>query len=277
MIRITDTPQHAGIELTGDGDDLEELYDALYQLMYRIDGDAADPDGDLPENALNVRLMALCYHLRHAHPALSTMMDQTPETEANYGKILRFPQAMTAGAEDEQDADADDDGESIRVDEDPPVPAQPAIGLRLPWPEIIFCTLALNHYLGGLYSTRKKAFKDIEWTPAYATVRKFQISVLEALCQPLSPNLAARVRGVYKDPLLDLGLYCTQYIDQLNVTHLRKNGEQRLRFLSQLPTLITNQRGEYYELQKMVSREAFRLACQPWELTLNLDEPATFD
>jgi hypothetical protein len=276
MIRIKDTPQLGGVWLMGPREDLEELYFSLFELMERIDITTKGAPGDLPETALNTRIVALCSTIRHVEPPEDTRRRQPDALSA---KIVAFPGNFAAGEPDEaMDEDVEEGSTAPANDQDQSADEDdvPALHTSRPilWPEIIFDTLALNHYLGYQYNHRfSRKLKGIEWSPAYATVRRFQVGVVHALCAHLSPTLATRVRNAYTDPLCVYRNYCTQYIDKLNADHLNKNRDQRLRFLAQLPTLMAGKQKEYGEIEAMIRTEALRLDCRPWDLQMDFDEP----
>lgn len=67
ILKVVMTPQLLGFKVTGDYDDLDELYDAVWALTVE---DEDFPTGDRPkgnadERTMSTRLLALCYDLRH--------------------------------------------------------------------------------------------------------------------------------------------------------------------------------------------------------------------
>ena len=62
MLTVTMTPHLLGFAVTGDYDELNNLYDAVHTLV----GDLDDGALSMGEAIARERLLALCYDLRHA-------------------------------------------------------------------------------------------------------------------------------------------------------------------------------------------------------------------
>ena len=69
MLRVQMTPNLLGFKISGDYDDLNELYDAIWDLTVKEDDDPNDrrSKSSLDEIIMSTRLLALNYDLRHAY------------------------------------------------------------------------------------------------------------------------------------------------------------------------------------------------------------------
>lgn len=67
MITAELTPHHVGIRIAGTHDDLERLYDAIWNVTLTTDSTDRSRDQGTPQEAnASTRLLALCYDIRHA-------------------------------------------------------------------------------------------------------------------------------------------------------------------------------------------------------------------
>ena len=69
MLTVEMTPRLLGFKIAGDFDDLNELYDAVWALTVANEDFPDDEHlhGDIDEQIMSTRLLALCYDIRHAY------------------------------------------------------------------------------------------------------------------------------------------------------------------------------------------------------------------
>lgn len=67
MLQIANTPNYAGIKVTGDFHDFDQLYEALHEIV-------GNEDENLAYYNARLRVLGLCYDLRHAN--MGTWVDE---------------------------------------------------------------------------------------------------------------------------------------------------------------------------------------------------------
>ncbi len=273
MIRITDSPRHAGIIVKATKDDLEELYNSLYILLEKLDMRA---DGQLTESTTSVRMSSLCYDIRHAMPLEEdrppVKQENTPLPKNVLSFITGKPVGLDASPEDEFATDDTGDDE----DDDPELYALSGNTLcefRLLWPEAIFICFVLNIYLGNYALLKnRKSLKGIDWTPAWVSVRKFQVLVIECLCNTVIPSKSKSIKNLFMDNLWAPFDYCTHYIDSLAIEYISLTPEKRIRLLGLLPSKTTNKGRDYYLLESRVTASARHHGVPVWEIDTDYPE-----
>ena len=154
------------------------------------------------------------------------------------------------------------------------LPLQDNFEFRMLWPQLIFACLVLQSYLGSRYELGySKKLKGLDWTLDWVSVRRFQIIVLDCLCQNISPAQSKAIRGMFMDSLTSLDGYCTQYVDKLSYAFARKNAAQRLHLLPQLTKKIIVKSRDYWLLEAEIQSAARKSGRPTWELSLSEEAP----
>lgn len=220
MIQIRNTPNFAGVHISGDYSDFDELNKAVHRVVQSREED--DGYGQ-PRR----RILALFSEMRQAQLG-------------NRG-IEAVPNGFNA--EDDLGLPVEHTGNNIYG------------RFETLWPELLFTAFALNDFIGhyeedeGIHS----------WDPAAAAVRKFQSAVALCLEETLSPNRYRQLRK-YIDPhglfaKNKYQNYLVQYIDRLNIQFLHLPPARRIENISimakricELDSLYYNFRSDFIDL-----------------------------
>lgn len=181
MIRIEGTPNHAGVQISGDFYDFEDLYDALHQI-------AQDEEELEGYGGPRLRILKFCYEMRQA------LMGRRGIKEVPNGSgTNRY------------------------------------FTVNVLWPEMLFLSFALNDFISHYKAAHN-------WDPTVAAVRKFQSAIARCLADTLPPS---RFQGLkkYMDPhgifaKNKYQSYLVQYVDSLNIEHLRLPPQRRIDHVS---------------------------------------------
>lgn len=211
MLTIEMTPQLTGFKVTGDYDDLDELYDAVWALTVE---DEDFPTGDRPkgnadERIMSNRVLALCYDLRHCM-----------QGDRSVGFVHN-------GMFDEL----------AKCHEVPLVEKNVVYSVNILYPEAMFEMLALTYliekrqmFLQGhsKYSWPDKALLD----PAICTVRRYQSMVLSAVEKAASKGRFGKIRDLASDYHPSLPRMYTQWLDLLDCDWAYMSRKQRIENMS---------------------------------------------
>ena len=288
MLTITDSPRHAGIIIRGPDDDFEELYEACHYLLSIRDGNEGR---EADENWLSIRMLSLCYDLRHKMQAIvEKETDYDPDKPAQPEKsisprMLAFPgYAIPEDSKDEKNEATQTEGDDkIFKDEgiydDDMIFDSEVSEVRIVWPETIFAAFMLNHYLAiPFFVRREKKYKDIDQTVQWTVVRKFQLQIIDCLCASAPPTKAKGIRTLFHDEYKQFFAdYCTLFIEKMTVDFLGCNPEKRLREIGLMPSRIINKTGNYYAFEDLAKEESRQSGRPPWELHLSEEYPEEID
>ncbi len=245
MLTIKNTPNLAGIEISGDYQDLDTLYMSLLTIV-----------GDEEEygnyEGPSLRVLGLMYDIRHAFQGdrefefVSNGMDEdrmkllemiTPEKNLYYKVNVYYP-------------------------------------------EVLFVTMAINDFI-RLYSKKqaksapfplldKKNLLDASIT----TARLFQSLVVGCLKESITEASFKRTLNLmHKDyPWMDG--YATQYLDMLNIRYLNAGDrEEREKLLLTTVKRIVEKSKEYQEVERDVREMAIANNCSKEDIRLSWDYP----
>lgn len=245
MIRVTNTPNLAGITISGDFDDLDALVDAIYDVTVS-DYDEDLTKSDLRYLSISIRVLGLAYDVRHAAQG-----DREISTEPN-------------GV---QDWYADAFGAAL-----------PATNVRyscnILYPEAILVTMALNDLVKRRMHRLAKTRYDFE-APMHkavindrtiAVIRLFQSAVVGAIGEVLSTPSLTRWRNIVHDRITDVIGITHPFVDTWNLRYLDMNREARAKKL----VTITKRFSEYhYDPENMAYRRAIDQAVEEQGLDEN--------
>ena len=209
MIRVTSTPNLAGVTISGDFEDLDALVDALYQVT------VSDHDEDLDKKSrrylnISIRALGLAYDVRHAAQG-----DREIYTEAN-GIGERHAET--------------------RADAVQPLPrSNVRYACNVLYPEVILVTMALNdlvkHRMLRLAKTRygfeAPLDKAVVNDRAISVIRLFQSVFVEAISKVLTKASFTRWRNIVHDRITDVVTITHPFVDTWNLRYLDMDREER--------------------------------------------------
>ena len=157
MIQVKNTPRNAGVAISGDLMDFEDLYDMLHLIV--------GEEGEIPYlGSARLRVLGLCYDLRHA--IMGNREIEFVENGLNTDMMKRL---------------------SV-ISSDKNV----YLSCKSYWPEILFICVALDKFV-SLYIMKHK---QPNWDRLIGTVRNFQSRVIDCLRQTLPESTFPRVLNV---------------------------------------------------------------------------------
>ena len=222
MITVTSTPNHAGVSIRGDHHDLQQLYDALREVV--------GGEGQFPSQTVaRLRVLGLCYDIRHA-----LMGDREVEFVDN-GMHADLKRHLGILAPDKNVYYA----------------------WRTYWPEILFITMALNEFAEG----HDRRAKRKHWDPVVAAVRAFQAAVADCIRDTVPETAVVRMLNAMNGRFSTYERYCTQYIDMWNVKFLKMTPEKRLKQLSVIAKRFDEKDADYWSIQAVVKAAAREHGC----------------
>lgn len=248
MIAVESTPKHAGVTITGDFLDFHEFYDALHEVVGDEDEYPAYSDARL-------RLLALCYDLRHA-----TMGDR---------EVTFVPNGL--------------DDETKRWHGIIAPDKNVYLSFNVLWPELLFYTMALNDFadLRAMKISKKsyEVFEDMNvvWDSCLAQIRMFQAAVFECIKRTVPPTVLGRIRNMMFGYYVSFNSYTTQYLDVLNIRFLELDEEKRVKNISIMVKRLVEQGEEYQQYRAAVYRAAQKHDCHPSAIGLKIDYPDDID
>ncbi|WP_188206852.1 DUF6904 family protein [Alkalibacillus aidingensis] len=235
MLQITPTPNYSGLEIAGDYYDLEQLYEALHQVV-------GNEDEHLELYQARMRVLGLCYDIRHA------FMGNREYTFVDNGLN-------------------EDAMEWLGLDD-----AKGNLYLTFPiyYPEILMIVMALNDFMDR-YESQNAVLK--QWDLTVQTVRKFQAAVIQSLQETLKPQTFKMMLNHMSKHSVRFDHYYTQYIDELNIRFLNWDKDQRLKNISIMAKRIAEQGKEYQKAKQQILEAAQESNCHPSEIRYNEEYP----
>ncbi|MEW5785409.1 MAG: hypothetical protein AB1767_10110 [Bacillota bacterium] len=238
MIFVKNTPNYAGVTICGDHQDIEELYDALHDIV--------SDEEDYPSYVSSrIRVLGVCYDLRHA-----LMGDR---------EIIFVDNGM----------DEDKMKKTSMI-----TPGKNVyLSIEVLWPEMLFVQMVLNDFI--LLNQRKK--RRPLWDKTIATVRKLQAAVADCLKQTVSEAAYKRmINSMIRDyPWVDY--YATQYLDILNCRFIDMDREKRKKNITIMAKRLVEQGQEYQEVRRDVMAAARNHNCSVDNIRVNTEYPEEID
>lgn len=248
MLRVSSTPNLAGVTISGDYSDLDSLYDSLHEIV----GD----EGDYPHfDAARFRVLAVCYDLRHA-----IMGDR---------EILFVENGM--------------DTEKMKRMGTITHATNVYLSINVIWPELLFVLMAINDFCRfHAYKLTKKRYdmmldKSVIWDHDLAQVRLLQAEVAKCLQETVEGKTYSRMINMMIQDYTWLENYRTQYLDVLNVRFLDMDSAKRLKNLSIMAKRLTEKGDEYRSIERTVLEAAREYSRSPDDVRLNLSYPEEID
>ena len=244
MIQVANTEHLAGVTVSGDYYDLDQLVDALHEITVNDMSEDINKHDRLYIN-VSLRVLGVCYDIRHA-----VQGDRDIVTKDN--GISEFHYEVH---------------EKI-------VPRHNVYySCNILYPEMILVMMALNDLVklrmsklaGSRYKFDAPFDKTVVWDRTISTVRLFQSAFQEAISGVLTKTSFARWRNVINDRAMEMRGIALPFIDYLNIEYLKMKGEVRSSKLSS----IAKRLAEYYN--DPVNNE-YRRAIDEFVLEHNCDE-----
>lgn len=245
MIQVISTPKEAGVSVLGDFEDIEGLYEALYEVV--------GEEGELERySGARLRVLGVCYDLRHA-----LMADRGVEFVENgldADKKKRF---------------------GIMAPE-----KNVYYKIEVLWPELLFVVMVLNDFIWFYAKNRSKSsYTPLTewralWDPAISHVRMFQSAVAKCLKEALSEASYARVLKQMNRAYPWMEGYITQYVDMLNLRFLDMDRDGRQKSISIMAKRFAEKNKEYLMLEQEVMAASRRHQCSVEDIKMvGLDYP----
>lgn len=248
MITLKNTPNYAGVTISGDFNDFEALYDSLHKVV----GDEWEWESYA---GARMRVLSICYDLRHA-----LMGNRDIEFVDNGLDQDRMKQL------------------SIITND-----KNTYLAFNVLWPELLFVTMALNDFI-RLYAKRLaknnyNTFTDYRtiWDSDIAHVRTFQATIATCIKETVSEKSVTRVFKIMHSDYTWTHHYAIQYIDELNETFIKMDGEKRLKNISVMAKRIAEMGREYQEVKNAVQTAAKEYGCNMTNIRSMVEYPEIID
>lgn len=218
MIKLESTPNYAGVFVSGDSNDFDELYEALHFVVGE-EGEFAGLD------QVRLRVLGVCYDLRHA-----MMGDRGVRFVPNGMDRDKMRYLSIAGSE-----------------------SNIYLKFEVLWPELLFVSFSLNEFIDITVQSKKLHL----WDPIIAAVRKFQAAVATCLAETL-PESKFKMCKRYFEPhrLHSFYNYTTQYIDELNLKFIEMDADKRFANISIMVKRVNEKNDRYYIVREDVEATA---------------------
>ncbi len=224
MIKVSNTENLAGVSISGDYEDLENLLDALYEITI----DEMDEKYSERYWTMSTRLLSLAYDVRHA-------MQGDREVEFVDNMIDRekmIQQEILAHIKNVH------------------------YSVNVYYPELMFEMLAINELItlrmdkickpkNDYYRTSNKM---IVWDDTISVLRMFQSQVVKAVKEVLTEGLFTRWLKVMNPRYSSMCDILNPYIDLQNISYLDMNREKREKQLS----VISKRIAEYETYKEFI-------------------------
>jgi hypothetical protein len=218
----------------GDHLDFDELYEALHAIV-------GDEDEFLAYGAARIRVLGVCYDLRHA-----LMGDREIEFVENgmNEDIMKRLSTIT---------------QQKNV----------YLVINVLWPEMLFVTMAINDFI---LLNRKKC-KHPQWDKTTAAVRKLQAAVAECIKQTVSDASYKRMINMMTRDYTWSDNYARQYLDILNCRFLDMDKGKRLKNIPTMAKRVTEKGREYMEVKSEVIAAAKKYNCSVDNIKPGMEYP----
>ena len=210
MLKVEATPHFGGVFVSGDFDDIDKLYDAVWEVAAPIAGDDGYSD---PLHFAAVNVLGLCYDLRHCY-----MGDR---------EVMLHENGIVPGMRLE--------GKAIPT-------RNVRYGVNILWTEALFDCAMLRVLCERRQRELTKGRRRSDGVSAQARydvsanhVVLYQSLVYDALAQAVSPNLHSRIMRLVTEADSIFRSYFTQYLEQFDAEFARSDERKRRKLLG--PTM----------------------------------------
>ncbi|MRX72825.1 hypothetical protein GJU40_11775 [Bacillus lacus] len=238
MINARNTPNMAGLIVSGDYLDFEQLYEALHSIL-------PDEGEDYLYESARLRVLGLCYDIRHA-------MMGNREFEYKENGLHRDIMLHRGIVGSEKNI---------------------YFSFQTFYPEMLFNLMALNHFVENV----KFANRQYPLDRKVMTVKNFQASILECLQSTLSAQKFLNTVRSINTSSRNLSNYTTQYLDLLNIRYLDWEPEKREKNISIIAKRLAERGDEYLAVRREVQDAAAKYDCHPSDIRLAEEYPEDID
>lgn len=245
MITIKNTPNLAGVVISGDFNDFYNLVEAFHDIAI---SEYSERHHQYIE--ISTRVLGLCYDIRHAY-----MGDREIELVDNNmtEEIMKWHSIITPKN-------------------------NVYYSCNYLYPEMFFVMLALNRLvelrIRDLAKTKhiyKGAMdKKVIWDDTIATIRSFQAAFVKCVKDTFTSATFSRWLSVMNSDHIRLENIAGQYVDLWNIKYLDMTKEKRLKNLSIIAKRIAqfSEDSEHEEIKEVVMKAAKEYRCEPGAIRL---------
>jgi hypothetical protein len=249
MLTIRNTPNLAGIEISGDHQDLYSLYESLFAVV------GNEEEYGNYEGA-RLRVLGVMYDIRHAFQGDREFEFVENGMDEDRMRLLGF--------------------------------ITPKKNLyykcQVYYLEALFVTIALNDFikLYGEKQAKSSLFPLLDkknlWDANIANARLFQSLVIACLNEAVTLATFRRITNLMYKAYTYTDGYTTQYLDMLNIRYLNiEDKEERAKALSVMVKRMVEKGTEYREVEKDVGAAAREHNCSTEDISLGWDYPEVIE
>lgn len=237
MLSLRNTPNHAGVKISGDYFDL----DALNKAIYHVIGNEKKYHNYAGSRN---RLLGIAYEIRHA-----------AQGDRNIDPVFN---GLTEHTKKQHSFIAPDKNIYFSVE--------------ILWPEMLYAIVALNDFM----RLHKKDTEFPEWDPEIHFIRSFQALVLDCLHgQVPEEQYKLILKSFSQTPTVKD--YAIQYIDFLNLKYIDMHKQQRENSLAAVAVKIAVQDNDYQAFRQQVLAAANPAKKSIHEIQFKAEYPEEID
>lgn len=213
MLSLQLTEQLTGVQISGDYWDLEDLIQAIYDII-------GDEKRYYHFQGSRNRLLGLCLKLRQASKGAKTIQEVP---NGIHKGIMKNKKALY-------------------------LEKNIYFAVEIFLPELLFAALSLNDFI-DLY---KETIDDSEWNETVTTIRKFQAQVAGCIEEFMTEEHYVVFLATLhtKSPLFHQ--YATQYVDVLNLEYLALSKDQRQELIAAFALRLLTEDDTYVTLKQQL-------------------------
>lgn len=205
MLALCNTENLAGVRISGDYWDFEELKQAVEKLI------SFHPVTDINTSIISLR--NFCEHL-------SKTLAGESHIETTYNGM----------------------NDTIKTNFDTNFPSQNIyFSTERFWPEIYFNLFCLNKLLDEFYKTHEKR----KFSPYVLTIQKFQANIFQCINLITGPKECLKLEADLYKQTMNINNYPLQYIDLLNLKYLSFSKNERSLYFTKIIRSLYNENREY--------------------------------
>lgn len=201
MFDVQMTPNLLGIKISGAYDDLDQLYDSVWDLCLTDDDYESGRKATVDELIMCNRLLALCYDLRHAYQG-SRNIEVVPgdvSQEAAEWQGIEIPDKRVV------------------------------LSVEVLYPEAMYELLVLDYLITRRHRQEKC---DVDHEKSVSMVRLYLAKLLDAVGKVASKGRFSRIRKIVSLGVWNLPAMYTQWVDILDCDYGMMSKKQRSEALS---------------------------------------------
>jgi hypothetical protein len=245
MIKIRNTENLTGVEISGDFEDFYRLVEALYDVTR-----CKNPDGYNGYEYLSERVLGMCYDIRHAYQGdrgVELVTNHMNEEKMNVHSIIAPVNNVYYKCE-------------------------------CLYPEMFFVMIGLNELILFRMQLLSKSNyirdgaldKNVIWDESIIAIRGFQAAFAKCVSGTLTQNSYSRWLKLMTNRYTGIEYMPHQYLDYINVVYIGMNREKRLKNLSSIARRLAEYRTDkdYLEIIRSVKEGARKYNCDEEDIQL---------